>query len=92
MEYMFSNCSSLISLNLNSFNTSYVAHMKGMFKDCSSLILINLYNFNISNANISNMFDGINENLTYCIKDEQIIYLSSLLLSSFKKDCNIYFF
>ena len=40
MNYMFSNCSSLTSLNLSSFNTDNVTNMYFMFSNCSSLTTI----------------------------------------------------
>ena len=48
---MFSNCSSLNSINLSSFNTSNVNNMSCMFYKCSSLkkekIIFNNYNNNL---------------------------------------------
>ena len=38
---MFSNCSSLTSLNLSNFNTNNVIDMSNMFSYCSSLTSIN---------------------------------------------------
>ena len=46
--YMFSDCSSLININLSNFNTQNVTNMNSMFDGCSSLTNINLSNFNIS--------------------------------------------
>ena len=37
-NYMFSDCSSLISLDLSNFNTQNVTKMENMFYDCKSLI------------------------------------------------------
>ncbi|MDO5527718.1 MAG: BspA family leucine-rich repeat surface protein [Prevotella sp.] len=59
MSYMFSNCSSLTSLDLRSFNTSKVTNMEGMFYGCSSLTSLNLSSFRTENVTtISNMFNG----------------------------------
>ena len=41
MSNMFSNCSSLTSLNLSNFNTNNVNNMSEMFSDCSSLTSLN---------------------------------------------------
>ena len=54
---MFSDCNSLASLNLSSFNTLHVTYMNGMFSDCHSLTSLNLSSFNTSSAiNMSQMF------------------------------------
>ena len=49
--YMFSDCSSLKSIDLSSFNTNNVNNMNSMFSGCSSLQSINLYSFNTTNVN-----------------------------------------
>ena len=51
MECMFYRCLSLLSLDLNNFNTSNVETTKGMFWECSSLVYLNLNSFNTSNIN-----------------------------------------
>jgi len=51
MNYMFFNCSSLISLNLSNFNINNVINMSYMFYNCSSLISLNLSNFNTNKVN-----------------------------------------
>jgi len=48
MEYMFSYCSSLTSLDLSNFNTSNVTSMSSMFSYCSSLTNLDLSSFNTS--------------------------------------------
>ena len=59
MYRMFSNCSSLTSLDLSSFNTSKVRGMNDMFYLCPSLTSLDLSSFNTSNVtNISYMFKG----------------------------------
>ena len=59
MTNMFSNCSSLTSLDLSNFNTSNVTSMKYMFQYCSSLTSLDLSNFNTSNVtNMSFMFSN----------------------------------
>ena len=63
MSYMFSNCSSLPSLNLSNFNTNNVKDMNHMFSSCSSLTSLNLSNFNTNNVNnMSEMFSYLNKN------------------------------
>ena len=59
MHSMFYNCSSLILLNLNNFNTSNVINMGSMFYGCSSLISLNINNFDTSKVtDIAYMFYG----------------------------------
>ena len=48
---MFSWCSSLISLDLSSFNTTNVNNMSYMFRCCSSLKSLDLSSFNTTNVN-----------------------------------------
>ena len=56
-NYMFYDCSSLISLDLSQFNSINVTDMSEMFYHCSSLIKINLSNFNGEKViNMSYMF------------------------------------
>jgi surface protein len=47
---MFAGCSSLISLDLNNFDTSLTLDMAEMFSECSSLKSLNIANFNTSNV------------------------------------------
>ena len=46
MSGMFSDCSSLTSLNVSNFNTEQVTNMREMFYGCSSLTSLDLANFN----------------------------------------------
>ena len=50
MGFMFSNCTSLTSLNLSNFNTSNVTSMGAMFTQCTSLTSLDLSDFNTSNV------------------------------------------
>ena len=57
MSEMFSNCSSLTSLNLSKFNTKNVKSMCNMFYNCCSLVFLDISNFNYDNViNKDNMF------------------------------------
>lgn len=59
MEQMFSNCSSLTSIDLSSFYTKNVENMKGMFSGCTSLKSLNLSYFNTSKVkDMSSMFSS----------------------------------
>ena len=50
INYMFSKCSSLTSLNLSNFKTDNVIDMREMFSKCSSLTSLNLSNLNTENV------------------------------------------
>ena len=50
MNYMFENCSKLISLDLSNFDTRKVLYMDKLFFNCSSLTSLNL-NFNTTRVN-----------------------------------------
>ena len=57
MSYMFSNCSSLTSLDVTHFNTAKVTDMSNMFWGCSSLTSLDVTHFNTANVtNMSLMF------------------------------------
>ena len=72
MSFMFSGCSSLISIDLSKVNTSKVNNMSHMFRRCKNLTTINFTSFNTSKVvNMRAMF--------YCCSS-----LKSLDLTSFK--------
>ena len=72
MEGMFYGCSSLESLFLSNFNTSLVTKMNNMFYGCSSLVSLDLTNFDTSSVtNFENMFTNSNNNLIYCINQNE---------------------
>ena len=59
MRSMFSNCSSLTSLDVTHFNTAKVTDMSRMFYNCSSLTSLDVTYFNTEEVrNMSNMFDS----------------------------------
>ena len=59
MNYMFSECSSLQSVDLSNFNTSNITSMSYMFISCLSLQSLDLPNFDTSNVtDIEYMFSG----------------------------------
>ena len=74
INFMFSECSSLISLNLSNFNTINVKDMSYMFYNCSSLTSLNLSNFNTNNVNnMSGMFSYCSSLTTLTSQEEKII-------------------
>lgn len=59
MNYMFTNCNALTSIDLSGFDTSGIMRISRMFNNCSSLSSLDLSNFNTSNVNaMTGMFDG----------------------------------
>ena len=46
---MFKNCSSLLNININNFNTENLKEINYMFYGCSSLKSLDLSSFNIEN-------------------------------------------
>ena len=59
MEYMFSNCKSLESLDISKFDTSLVTSMNSMFRDCSKLNSITFPNTATSFlVNMASMFQS----------------------------------
>ena len=64
MSVMFSDCSSLTSLDLGSFNTSNVQYMYHMFDSCSSLTSLNLSTFDTSNVTDMRYMFGCCSSLT----------------------------
>ena len=58
-SYMFSNCESLMSLDLSGFNTSNVRDISYMFSSCKSLTNLDLSTFNTSKVTrMDFMFDS----------------------------------
>ena len=114
MAFMFTDCTSLISLNLSNFITSSSQNFNQLFSGCINLEYIDISNFDISQANtifylfydcrnlkyvnlnnliegepefIFNILNGVPENFTYCVNNEQNI---PLFLAEIKnKNCTI---
>ena len=74
LSCMFQNCTNLISVNTQDWNTSNVTNMSDMFAMCSSLVSLDLSSFDTSKVtDISFMFFGCNSlkelHLDGCSKD-----------------------
>ena len=54
MDYMFSGCEALTSLDVSKFNTQNVIYMSGMFQSCKALTSLDVSKFNTQN--VTNMF------------------------------------
>ena len=58
-NYLFYDCSSIISLNLSNFYTNKVKNMSHMFSNCSSLNSLDLSNFDTNKVtDMNNMFSN----------------------------------
>ena len=90
MGWLFKKCYSLVSLDLGNFNTELVEDMRQIFLECSSLIYLNLNSFKVKkDCIIDNSFDGISEELIYCINNDNNNpnFLSALEEQSKINDC-----
>ena len=59
---MFFYCSSLVSLDLSSFDTSKLKSAASIFSSCKSLVSLDLSNFDLSNATkYTNIFQYCNK-------------------------------
>ena len=68
MSFMFSGCSSLMELNLETFTTEGVTTMESMFDSCTNLQLLDLSKFDTGNCqNFDNMFNNANKNMTVIV-------------------------
>jgi surface protein len=70
MASLFYNCENLKYLNILNFDYSMATNISNMFDGCKSLQYLNMHSF-IENTNSekNNIFNNINQNLLYCIKD-----------------------
>ena len=80
MNHMFYNCTFLKSLNLSNIDTHLVREMEFMFYNCKNLEYINFINAKeYNNLYYYNMFDGIPENIVYCINEINAPNISLIL-------------
>ena len=57
VQYMFSSCHNVVSINVSNLNTSIITNMDSMFNSCSKLETLNLSNWNMDNVtNTTDMF------------------------------------
>ena len=86
-ECMFCHCSNIISINLNSFDTSECNTMTALFKGCSSLIYVDLGNFVISKATyIAQMFFGCSSIISLDLSSLRGTYAQ--YIDSMFRDCS----
>ncbi len=88
MQGMFSNCSSLSSLDLSNFNTSKATSMNLMFSGCSSLSSLDLSTFNTSKvASMNSMFSGCS-GLTSLVMSNNFVSNEETIANSMFSNCN----
>ena len=76
---MFSECISLINLNISNFITSSVENFNYMFSGCSSLISLDFSNFDTSSSrNITGMFSGCPNLKNINLKNVKISELTNI--------------
>ena len=86
---MFTNCTSLLFLDLSSFDTSKVKDLTNAFKDCKSLLYLNIRNFDFTSiSSFSTFITGVNEELTYCLNEQNIRDDINNALSKYKNNCS----
>lgn len=71
---LFYYCRSMVSIDLENFNTTNITNMNGMFRHCDNLISLDLFNFDISSvSNLNFMFQTDSKLRTiYCGDDWNI--------------------
>ena len=75
---MFYDCSSITSLNLNSFDTSQVEYMNNMFYKCSFLDILYIQNFSrLSLINFYNMFKYVNNSIRIYTNNDFLIIINN---------------
>ena len=85
MNYMFSGCSALTSLDLKNFNTENVTDMYNMFDGCSDLTSLDLTNFNTANVErMQEMFKGCSTLQSIYVSDNFVV--TGIKYESYKKN------
>jgi hypothetical protein len=88
LDNIFKDCFSLISVdfsNMKLAGMNSTLKMNYIFSGCKNLRFINFTNFQESeNSNFTHIFDGIPENIVYCLNEKSLLYS---LLS--QKNCSL---
>ena len=69
MNFMFSGCSTLTSLDLSSFDTSQVTSMDSMFSGCNRLTHLDMRNATFNTNIYENMFSSVPYGITIIVKN-----------------------
>ena len=90
MNNMFEDCSNLTLLNLSNFIFDNVEEINNMFTNCINLEYINIYNFLKSKIdNFQEIFNGILDNIVFCINFNNDYSMDKLLSVINLKKCPI---
>ena len=74
MDSMFRECNKLVSVDISNLNSNSLSILTYLFEGCANLEYINMSNFiENSNADVSNIFDNVPDNIVYCINDEAAV-------------------
>jgi hypothetical protein len=73
MNKMFYNGINLKSINFKNINSESLGTMYQMFYNCSSLEYLNIYSLIEDVQSIHEMFEGVSDNFTFCIKENENI-------------------
>ena len=73
MNKMFYNCINIKSINFKNINSESLGTMYQMFYNCSSLEYLNIYSLIEDVQSIHEMFEGVSDNFTFCIKENENI-------------------
>ena len=73
MNKMFKNCINLKSLYFNNINSESLGTMQQMLYNCKNLEYLNFYLLTENVQSIIEMFEGVSDNFTFCIKEHENI-------------------
>ena len=86
MKKMFYNCHNLKSLYFHSISSNSLGTMYQMFYNCAGLEYLDIYSLTENSQSIIEMFEGVNPNLEFCIKEnEDMPNIFNMLLEFLKQ-------
>ena len=91
MNKMFSNCTNLEALYFNYISSESLGTMYQMFYNCKSLKYLNIYSLTENAQSIYEMFEGVSDNFTFCINDNENIpniFKEILNIENAMRDCS----
>ena len=91
MKKMFYNCHNLKSLYFHSISSNSLGTMYQMFYNCAVLEYLDLYSLTEKSQSIIEMFERVNPDLEFCIKENEDmpnIFNMLLNLPNAKRDCS----
>ena len=91
MNKMFRDCINLKTLNFTNITSESLGTMHQMFYNCSSLKYLNLYSLTEKDQTTKEMFEGVTNNFTICVKEQDnITNIFQLLneMENVERDCS----